>query len=308
MVRRENRPAAFTLVELLVVIAIIGVLVALLLPAVQAARESARRSHCMNSLKQQGLAFHNYEGAHGGFPPRRHRPSPHQGWGPYLLAYMEQQPLGEQYDTEQDFYAPDNQPYIQVPLPVFVCPTAPPSRYVDIIDQDGTETGARGAAGDYFVPNSVDAYWWPEAQRAAAADTAHSAALRDNQIQPLRKITDGLSHTLLVGEFAGRPDHWILGEQQPTNDGLKWANWWGPWASYNSTIYKTFSADGRTPGGPCTVNCNNNWGLYAFHPGGAHILLCDGSVQMVTDTLDRDVFAGLVTKAGSEIIADSDLH
>lgn len=57
-----------------------------------------------------------------------------------------------------------------------------------------------------------------------------------------------------------------------------------------------------TPGGPCTINCNNNWGIYSFHTGGAHVLLCDGSVQFLSTSLDREIFAGLVTKAGGEVI------
>ncbi|MCA9233777.1 MAG: DUF1559 domain-containing protein, partial [Planctomycetales bacterium] len=116
---------AFTLVELLVVIAIIGILVGLLLPAVQAAREAARRLQCQNNLKQQGLAFLNFESAQKALPPRRSTQVPRQGWGPYLLAYLEQKPLGDAYDLKQNFYAPQNQPLIKVPLSVFLCPSTP---------------------------------------------------------------------------------------------------------------------------------------------------------------------------------------
>lgn len=299
---QAERRRGFTLIELLVVIAIIALLVALLLPAVQQVREAARRIQCKNNLKQQGLAFMNFEAVQGALPPRRSTKTPKHGWGPYLLGHMEQKPLGDAYDLEQDFYAPDNQPLIKIPLSVFTCPSAPGNRLITIIDQAGNATGAVGAAGDYFTPNSVDAFWWPENRRAAAADTTNCAALRDNDFQTLANITDGLSNTLLVAEFAGRPDHWIKGRKQPDNSGLRWANWWGPWAAYNSSIFKTWSADGQTPRGPCTVNCNNNWGIYAFHTGGANILLCDGSVHFISESLDRDIFAGLVTKAGNEVL------
>ena len=304
--KRRSWQFAFTLVELLVVMAITSILIGLLLPAVQAAREAARRSQCKNNLRQFGIAFHNFAGANRGFPPRRHTTVPQQGWGPYLLSYLEQVTLGELYDTTKNFYDPVNQPYIKVPLPVFICPAAPSGRMVTISDQAGKPTGAIGAAGDYFAANSVDAYWWPAAQRAAAADTVRCPALLDNAQQPFGAIRDGLSNTLLVAEFAGRPDHWILGQKQPTNAGLQWANWWGPWASYNSSIYRTWSADGLTANGPCTINCNNNWGIYAFHTGGTNALLCDGSVHFLTLSLHRDVFASLVTKAGNETLpADS---
>ncbi len=291
---------AFTLVELLVVIAIIGILVALLLPAIQVAREAARRSQCKNNLHQLGIATLNFESAKGGLPPRRHTTVPYQGWAPYLLPYIEELALAGSYDLNQNFYAPVNQPLVNVRLPVMVCPTAPADRYINIIDQSNVPTGAIGAAGDYFAPNSVDAYWWPDPQKTAAADTLKCTALTDNKIQRASTITDGLSKTLLYAEFAGRPDHWILGQQQPTNAALQWPNWWGPWASYNSSIFKTWSGDGITPGGPCTINCNNNWGIYAFHTSGAYIALCDGSVQFLGTDLDREIFADLVTKAGGE--------
>jgi prepilin-type N-terminal cleavage/methylation domain-containing protein/prepilin-type processing-associated H-X9-DG protein len=287
---RRCRFRGFNLVELLVVITIIGILIALLLPAVQAAREAGRRLQCQNNLRQLGIAFSDFEGANGGLPPRRHTSVPYQGWGPYLLDYMEQVAIGDRYDATKNFYDPVNQPWIKIPLAVFTCPSAPQQRMITIIDQSNNATGAIGAAGDYFAANSVD------------ADTVNCPALRDNANQPVAAISDGLSNTLLLAEFAGRPDHWIMGRQQPTNAGLQWANWWGPWASYNSSIFKTWSADGMTPGGPCTVNANNNWGIYAFHPKGANVLLCDGSVHFVAETLDRDVFASLVTKVGGEPI------
>ena len=170
----------------------------------------------------------NFESVHGAFPPRRSTKTPKHGWGPYLLGHMEQKPLGDAYDLDQDFYAPVNQPLIRIPLSVFICPSAPGERLITIIDQAGNSTGAVGAAGDYFTPNSVDAFWWPPDRRAAASDTVNCSALKDNAYQPLANITDGLSNTLLIAEFAGRPDHWINGRKQPTNDGLRWPNWWGP--------------------------------------------------------------------------------
>lgn len=297
---RGNR--GFTLIELLVVIAIIAVLIGLLLPAVQKVREAANRMTCSNNLKQLGLAFHNYENTWEGLPPRRRIVSPFQGWGPYLLPFLEQASLAQKYDATRNFYDPVNQPSISVPLAMFVCPSAPPNRVITIIDQANRPTGAIGAAGDYFAPNSVDAYWWPEPRKSQAANTLDCPALLDNGRRRLAEITDGLSNTLLVAEFAGRPDHWILGQKQPTTASLQWANWWGPWASYNSSIYRTWSADGTIPGGPCTINCNNNWGIYAFHTGGANALLCDGSVHFLRVGLDRDVFAGLVTRAGGEVL------
>ena len=90
-----------------------------------------------------------------------------------------------------------------------------------------------------------------------------------------------------MSELAGRPDHWIMGVKQPDNSTLRFPNWWGPWASYNSCIYKTWSDDGQTPGGFRTINCNNSWGIYAFHTGGANALFVDGSVHFLAEGLDQ---------------------
>ena len=123
-----------------------------------------------------------------------------------------------------------------------------------------------------------------------------------NYRRRLIEISDGLSNTLLISELAGRPDDWIMGAHQP--DQLeRFPHWWGPWASYNSCIYKTWSGDGQTPGGFCTINCNNSWGIYSFHTAGANALYCDGSVHFLAVGLDRDVCASLGTHAGGEAIS-----
>jgi prepilin-type N-terminal cleavage/methylation domain-containing protein len=135
MSHRIMKPRAFTLVELLVVIAIIGILVSLLLPAIQAARESARRMQCGNNLKQLGLAMHNYADIYGSaFPqgrisklpwPPAVPAGPHYGWGISLLPHLEQNALYENFDQNANFYDPVNQPVVKTPFAVFQCPSTP---------------------------------------------------------------------------------------------------------------------------------------------------------------------------------------
>jgi prepilin-type N-terminal cleavage/methylation domain-containing protein/prepilin-type processing-associated H-X9-DG protein len=293
--------SAFTLIELLVVIAIIAVLVGLLLPAVQRVREAANRMSCSNNLKQIGLAALNYESTYRGLPPRCNVQAPYRGWGPYLLPYIEQGNIANIYRYDLNFYDVANGPAVSAPIKVYTCPSAPPDRRDAIVDVNGNPTGTIGAEGDYFAPNSVDAFWWADPQKGNAADEMQAPAMAQNTIRPLADITDGTSNTLLISELAGRPDYWIKGVLQPT-EGERFPSWWGPWASYNSAIYKTWTDDGQTPGGFCTINCNNSWGIYSFHVGGANAVFVDGSVHFLPEGLNRDVFAGLVTRAGGEVI------
>jgi prepilin-type N-terminal cleavage/methylation domain-containing protein/prepilin-type processing-associated H-X9-DG protein len=303
---RDVQRRGFTLIELLVVIAIIGILMGLLLPAVQKSREAAHRVSCANNLKQIGLAVLNYENANGVLPPRCQTSTPYRGWGPILLPYIEQGALATMYHYDLDFWDLGNASAVCVPVKVFSCPSASQGRTVAIITDDdapvvGIATGSIGAIGDYFAPNSVDAFWLPPAQYALASDELQAPALAVDGGRLLAEISDGTSNTLLISELAGRPDHWIQGAKQPDNSTLRFPNWWGPWASYNSCIYKTWSEDGQTPGGFCTINCNNSWGIYAFHAGGANASFVDGAVHFLAEGLDRDVFAAIVTRAGGEM-------
>jgi prepilin-type N-terminal cleavage/methylation domain-containing protein/prepilin-type processing-associated H-X9-DG protein len=310
---RRCRFRGFTLIELLVVITIIGILTGLLLPAVQSSREAAHRSSCANNLKQIGLAVLSFESENGVLPPRCQTSVPYRGWGPNLLPYLEEKSLAKQYNYDLNFWDPGNAAAVATPVAVFSCPSAPSGRKVKIVTDDdapvvGIVTGTIGAEGDYFAPNSVDAFWLPPAQYALASDELEAPALAVGRGRRVSEITDGAAFTLLISELAGRPDYWIKGVRQPDNSALRFPYWWGPWASYNSCIYKTWSDDGQTPGGLCTINCNNSWGIYAFHPTGANAVFVDGSVHFLAVGLDRNVFAALVTRAGGEVIDGNSLQ
>ena len=127
----ERKLRGFTLIELLVVIAIIAILVALLLPAVQQAREAARRTQCKNNLKQLGLALHNYESTYGMFPPSRitlSNPTFQISWNTMILPYIEQDNAYRQYNTNLSWFNAVNDPVTTIQLPAFVCPSTPGSR------------------------------------------------------------------------------------------------------------------------------------------------------------------------------------
>ena len=167
----------------------------------------------------------------------------------------------------------------------------------------GIETGSIGAEGDYFAPNSVHDWWDSAAQQAIDYDELQCPALAVNANRPVAQITDGTAHTLLISELAGRPAHYVLGVvQDDSTNPVQFPNWWGPWASYNSCNYKTWSDDGQTEDGDCTINCNNSWGIYAFHTAGANAVFVDGSVHFLPVGLDKVVFAAIITRAGGETI------
>jgi prepilin-type processing-associated H-X9-DG protein len=129
--------------------------------------------------------------------------------------------------------------------------------------------------------------------------------MSDNVNRPIVDIIDGASNTLLVTEQAGRPNFYILGVMQASNTSMSNYNWWGPWASYQVFAVWQFGSDGITKdgtGGPCTINCNNSQGVYAFHSQGANAVFADGSVHFMQRGMDPNTLFALVTINGGEIL------
>ncbi len=319
--RRESR--GFTLVELLVVIAIIGVLVALLLPAIQAAREAARRAQCTNNLKQMGLALLNYESAKGAFPHGRWNIIPgdtkkhpfadrtgasnDHSWQILALPFAEEQNVARSYDLEKAWFHLDNRAAIASPIALFRCPTVPTA---DRVDDLFKTPSPKPAAGDYGCINGVGRAVWqsqpqlgrypgdapPQGGGGGEDNSQVVGVLNKVLTEPptkIKQITDGLSSTVMVAESAGKPELYTKGQPGTINGepGTVYAGC--SWADPDS---------GFTVNAQPVINYHNDAEIYAFHTSGANLLFADGHVQFVSDALETAVGIALVTRAGDEII------
>ena len=300
----------FTLVELLVVIAIIGILIAILLPAVQAAREAARRSQCLNNMKQVMLAFQNHHDSYGGFPPCRMNIAGHwRGWMVPLLPFYEGGTQYSAYDLNSNFFDAVNQPVTTVPLSLSLCPSTPSTDRLISVSQSG-KTGV-AYAGDYFVCHlllaaSATASGLNCGNYCRSVLWVQGSPSEENQLHPMNKITDGLSNTAFVLEQCDRPNYWILNVKQPTNTALTNGSWWGPWSSYQHFTYQGYGADGASnvyTG--CAMNCSNSQGIYAFHPGGSNVSFVDGSVRFVNQSISTGLMMSMLTRDGAEALVST---
>ncbi|GAA4436330.1 DUF1559 domain-containing protein [Bremerella cremea] len=298
----------FTLVELLVVIAIIGVLISLLLPAVQQAREAARRAQCTNNLKQLGLAVHNYHDTHNSLPYPDLGITFESGnnwvnsWGLALLPMLEQGAAWDQFDPTATNGVSDqaNQDIVTVQLGAFVCPTTPRSGLIQgIIEQEDDassfNTSMSAAPGDYFIARSFrDDTMTPREVVGAFFDGSYTRPVRFNA------STDGLSNTMFFFERANFPNVVIRGKQKKDPSDYSYAsvvdtNFQGWWASTQHDRVRSWTFDGKQYYGPCVVNCTNDWGgAYSYHPGGMNASVGDGSVRFVPETVDKGAFRGFV--------------
>ncbi len=327
----------FTLVELLVVIAIIGVLVALLLPAIQAAREAARRNQCANNLKQLGLGILNYESAHKKLPPSANvdlsvsTTANNGSWGVHgrIMDYLEQSNLKNLVDVETAW---DNQQAISgVKIDVFQCPTD--SKSLEIRDAGGGRPllyplNYGFNMGTWFIFNPLTL-------------ESGDGAFYPNSNLPLAQFTDGTSNTLLTAEVKAWTPYTRNGGSPPEEapDTAEEASTLVASVADSSNIKDTGHTewpDGRvhhtgftatlTPNTlvPFTLNGQivdadyNSWQegkngsagspTYAivtarsFHPGQVQVGLVDGSVQGMNDDIDLVTWRALATRAGDEVL------
>ncbi len=284
---RSIRRLGFTIVELLVVIAVIGILIGLLLPAVQGAREAARRMKCQNNLRQLALASLMYEQSCKAFPNACMWP-PEHGWGTFLLPFMEQQAVADQYRFDRSFDDPVNFAATNYAISAFICPSAPTR-----------PTGADPAGHcDYAPIFNID----PTAIRLGVVTPRQNpdGILFYNARLTLADVQDGTSQTLLLVEDAGRPILMRRGKRVGRTE-------FAGWAAYNGVTpinLDGFSADGTQMWGPCAINCTNLHECYSFHPGGADFAFVDGHVQFLSETIPIDRMADFVTRANGEATGD----
>jgi prepilin-type N-terminal cleavage/methylation domain-containing protein/prepilin-type processing-associated H-X9-DG protein len=304
------RRRGFTLVELLVVIAIIGVLVALLLPAVQAAREAANRMSCSNNLKQIGLGIHNYADTYKKLPPSRavftndEGKGTQNGFHTLILPFMEQGNLADQYNYAKGFDHQVNQPVINAILPYILCPSSPNGEEKVNLSDVGTSQYSAGtsAVNNYYpVRNLRNAANAPiEGCFAASVNGKPQGVAGGPLTTKFAGITDGTSNTFWFCEIGGRPQYYVMGKTvTPPASGIYL---FAPWAGNTAIALNSYKADGTGTIGPCMMNCSNQWSPYSFHPGGCMFGLADGSVRFLPETLDGDTFRALGSPAGGESV------
>jgi prepilin-type N-terminal cleavage/methylation domain-containing protein/prepilin-type processing-associated H-X9-DG protein len=314
----------FTLVELLVVIGIIGILVSLLLPAVQAARESARRTACVNNLKQLALAMQLHETAQGILPYSKRDTLPQRSWAPDLLPYLEQSNMiaPANFNLTQNWWRSTSSGSPSYPIPnaatsqkhlsILLCPSTPNPFRLQNKAETPPEQNKVGACGDYFVTEGVNIAINNELpigeQYPAMADL--TGALRKfPEVNRMAHILDGTSNTILFGECAGREDVWRGRKMKPaladkSNPNCARARG-GAWAT-NDSPYEIgnrveWCVNGTIPG-PMRINNSNEHGhlFYSFHPLGANFAFADGSVRFIAESVRLRLLADLVTKMGAE--------
>jgi prepilin-type N-terminal cleavage/methylation domain-containing protein/prepilin-type processing-associated H-X9-DG protein len=322
----------FTLIELLVVIAIIGVLIALLLPAVQAARAAAARISCVNHLKQIGLALQNFENSQGYLPASAigtyNDASPYaQGWMTFILPQIEAGTLYNAFNQNANWSDQVNQTVVNTQISTYICPSSVGSHTVSGMIDDLSLNPPAGALRISAATTDYTCIWGIDPSLYSAngmTSPSDARGLITTAIYPpppmpvlgfpLAQITDGLSNTVAVTECANRPQLWLKAGMAPNSvtGGMAGASSGvvvsgGPWASdWRSVAPQGATQDGSSKPGPCMINCTNDWEVYSLHAGGSNAVFGDGSVKFLSANIAPAIFAAIMTRACGEVVsADS---
>ncbi len=287
--------SAFTLVELLVVIAIIGILIALLLPAVQAAREAARRMQCTNNLKQIGLALHNYHSTYGQFPsglPEDIMWDLGWSWSAKILPFIEQPITIDLTRAYNEANHPVNLPARRTLMSIYQCPSADPNQLVSCVRgtpgyEDAAETnyGAIATSRGPGDPGYLSPF----------DDQEPTGVLYYHSNTRIRDVTDGTAQTLIVGECdldQDDPEKKTAGPDYFGPNGEGWIGYY--WAYLNlSTVFFGINDSDAT---------YIDFAVRSHHPGGANFAFTDGHVEFISESINQDVLTFLTTRAGEEVI------
>ncbi len=316
----KPRRSGFTLIELLVVIAIIAILIALLLPAVQQAREAARRAQCKNHLKQLGLAMHNYLEAHSCLPLCLNASRKPISVHAYMLPYLDQVPLYELIDFNQNWSHANNAQARAGVVPVFLCPSEPttsmPAGWAGttyranqgselLYDQPSTNSQNRNsgmpAPNGVFVPSR-------SLKIADVQDGAsNTAAFSEHPFADFNNGAASEFDTFQPGIYPATPDESLqicravdtadLSKQGVSDVGAPWLQ------SYHSTTqyFHVHPPNERScmypPGRIATTAASH-------HVGGVHVTLCDGSVRFVSENIDLGIWRAVGTRNGKEVVGE----
>lgn len=300
----------FTLIELLVTIAIISVLIALLLPAVQSAREAARRTQCRNHLKQIGLALHNYHDVYRTLPPASIRPAgfednardqPRSTWAIAILPMLEQAPLYQKFDPTRNSTDSENLEVTAAWIPAYRCPTDPA---VDHLFEPilGAFYSRSSYATNYGAASWGREFW---------ADTQYRGVMGQNAGLRLGGITDGTSNTVCVSEIriqASNRDNrgvWAFPAPGASSVGLDCdvgcrginSDAVHDWVPYCDALPNQMSCSFQNTE-------ESNSGPRSSHTGIAQVVLCDGSARALSDNTDIDILQHLFASQDGEVVGE----